>query len=274
MVAEDASAAAHTSVRGTIYDRAPLDELVQVVSTVGDCELLKPVVAFCEETCSASTESCTKDGKCATNPIAIDVGTLTLKDVKLSDGRSSFSMTTINSNYLPKAADKLDYPPCEAGKDVTLSGSIGGKAIEVVSTCNEPLELGGSDPLPFVSGTPLELEWTKPSIAGRTHISVEIDISHHAGLKGLIRCTTADTGSLTVDASLVTALIALGTAGYPEVRVTRSALGSTTVGEGHLDLDIYSINTRFLSIPGYSSCSSSEDCPTDKPTCNQDLLCE
>ncbi|MGC4067597.1 MAG: hypothetical protein QM784_23710 [Polyangiaceae bacterium] len=183
-------------------------------------------------------------------------------------------MTTVNANYLPKSTDKLDYPPCYSGKDVTLSGSVGGSNVEVVASCSEPLELGGPDPLPFISGSPLVLEWTKPSVEGKTRIAVEIDISHHAGLKGLIRCETADTGSLTIDASLVTALISLGTAGYPEVSVTRSALGSTAVGKGHLALDIYSINTRFLNIPGYTSCSSSEDCPTDKPTCTEGLLCE
>ena len=73
---------------------------------------------------------------------------------------------------------------------------------------------------------PLTLTWTAKGASADSTIHVHLDISHHGGTKGQIECDTADSGSLTIGASLVTQLVNLGVAGFPTVRLTRSSVGS------------------------------------------------
>lgn len=267
MVPKTESAEAHNLISGNFYDRAPIDELYAVKLNAGDCELLTPVEVFCEETCTAK-QSCSASGTCEDKPVALNAGVLTVAGVSLTDGGNEFTMKSVGTVYQPVPSVALDYPPCIAGKDVKLSGTLGGSAVEVSTKCNEPLALIGTDPLPFEKDTPFNLEWTAPKTDVQSRISVKIDISHHGGTKGIIRCETADTGSLSIDGSLVSGLIELRSTGFPYVQVTRTASGSVDVGDGQVSLNIYSYQTQQLLVPGIVSCNVPTDCPTDKPACN------
>ena len=64
---------------------------------------------------------------------------------------------------------------------------------------------------------PMNLKWKVPNNSGHSKVSVYIDISHHGGVKGVIRCETSDDGEMDVPASLLKKLKALGVFGFPKI---------------------------------------------------------
>ena len=93
-----------------------------------------------------------------------------------------------------------------------------------------------------------------------------LDLSHHGGSKGKVLCDTADSGSLTVSATLMTTLMALGVTGFPRAYVSRGLIGTTAVGSGQAQLKVYSDADFVAEIPGLISCETDADC-TAPETC-------
>jgi hypothetical protein len=120
-------------------------------------------------------------------------------------------------------------------------------------------------PLAFEGGKATTFTWT-PASGGNSRIAIEIDVSHHGGLKGLIRCDVPDTGTATVDGTLATQLIGWGTAGFPDASLTRHSIDTAAVGSGTATLDVKSTTTIALQVPGVTSCSDTLPCPTGQ-TC-------
>ena len=108
-------------------------------------------------------------------------------------------------------------------------------------------------------------------MAGKSAISVRVDISHHGGIKGAIECEGPDNGSLEIAATLVDKLKALGVSGFPKIDISRKATG--THPDVHVDLTIESTVEKSLTIPGIISCTGDDECPTGQ-TCKQDLKCQ
>jgi hypothetical protein len=119
-------------------------------------------------------------------------------------------------------------------------------------------------------GKPLVLEWTAPTMSG-TKVHVELDISHHGGTKGKIECLADDNGRLEVAADLVTRLKALGVAGWPIAEMTRQSKGTSQ--QVKVDLLLESKFVKDITIPGLTSCSDDDSCPTGQ-TCQLDLTCK
>jgi hypothetical protein len=276
LIAEEGGVVAHTSVLGTLYDSPEIPETYITAATSGDCSLLTPTAPpFCDPGCSEPTPVCTIDGKCVKNPTLINVGELSMGGLSVAGVTSTFALKSVANKYQPPGTVKLDYPPCATGDTAKVSGTFSGSNVEAATACIEPLDLLNSDPVPLESGSPLTLEWTAPSSGTNSKIFVELDISHHGGSKGRIRCLTKDIGQLTIDETLVTALIELGVTGFPQLTVTRTSTGTSAIGEGSLNLTIENSVGRLLQVPGIYNCTESSECPAEKPTCNPDfMMCE
>jgi hypothetical protein len=279
LVAEDTATAtpAYTDISGKIYD-GPTTSLSAVtiweqVAGDGDCKLLKPRVPFCSDGCGSSA-ACVEDGVCQSYPTVQTVGTVTLKGLKTSSGATEFSIEPINKTYV--TAETFEYPPCSEGDEISFSASgssftpafsISAKGIIPLMVHNDSILIG--------DGQALNLTWSPSGQSGISKIIVKLDISHHGGIKGMIECDNEDTGLLVLSASLLGKLIELGVAGFPTIVITRSAVGSKTISAGRVDLVVSSAVTKAVKISGYTSCNKNEDCPSEKPSCNQDkLLCE
>jgi hypothetical protein len=262
---------AHTNVGAFAKDAAPLPDQFIVTKTVGDCKLLEPTSATCSKAC-ATTETCVAKDTCQKNPGSVAMGSLKFTGLELKAGGTEFTLSPIATTYQAAGATEVTYPGCNAGQNVSVSGGAdAATTFNLTTTCIDPLVVTGSSPLPFESGRVAQLSWTRQS-TGTARVAVRIDISHHGGLKGLITCDTADSGSLEVDATLVTGLIALGTAGYPVVKLTRTSSASAAAGSGKATLSLQSVVEVPLSIPGVVSCEDDSGC-TSGQTCTS-LKCQ
>jgi hypothetical protein len=261
---------AYTAVSGRVADGpTPPNRSMKLVEQAGDCQLRKPYAPVCKTPCDG-TSVCAADDRCQRAPTEQNVGTVRVKGL----GTAEFTMPLIAGTYQPPAEVMLPYPPAAEGTAVQMQTSGGAYTpFTLEGKTIAPLVLAGSGPLPIIPGMPLELAWTRPGNASLARVTVRMDVSHHGGgLKGDIVCETADSGALTIPASLLDHLVALGTAGFPTIYITRLATSSISIAPGRVTLEISSSVERNLQIPNLTSCTKNEDCPSGK-TCQSDDTC-
>ena len=271
LVAGDESTAAHTTVLGTVYDHAQPESVVwETAATSGDCTLYTPRVPFCSTACG-SGNVCVEDDTCAPYASKQVVGTVHVSGLATAAG-DGFDMDPIAKTYQPTADVVLAYPPFAAGGAVRFAaaGSAFTAAFSIDAQGIAPLALTSEDPT-VVRDQPIVLTWTA-SAASPAKLAVKLDISHHGGSRGKIECLAPDSGSLSIDASLVSSLLDLGVAGYPTIIVARQLTGSTTIAAGRVDLELRSEVERPVTLPGVTYCTADTDCPTGQ-VCRDDLTC-
>jgi hypothetical protein len=262
-------------ITGTVSDAPSIPQngiILEPVTTDGDCKLLKPRAPFCNPGSCGVGAICVADDTCQNQPTLKDVGTVTVTGVKTASGMAPFDLTNVNGHY--GFGQALTYPPFAEGDDVSVTTTGGDYA---------PFSLHAQGIIPLVladgaltleKGKPLTLTWTAKGTSSDASIHVKIDISSHGGSRGELDCDAADTGSLTISATLVTQLLNLGFAGYPSIDVIRQAVSSTVIAPGRVRLELSHRITRNLVIPGLISCRlPDEPCPTGK-TCQTDLTCK
>jgi hypothetical protein len=264
-----------TQLIGKVAD-APAPEAIAYVTTASEkeCRLIEPRVPFCDPPCTGGSV-CVSDRRCVGEPMARNVGTVKVTGLRSASGPVEITMTPMPPKYVyqPPIDVILAYPPAAEGGDIRLSASGADvPAFQIGAKSIAPLELTGPLPIPVESGRPLPVSW-KAGKAGVGRVQLVVDVSHHGGLKGKIECEVADSGSYSVPASLVTKLLALGLAGFPVVRVNRSAAGAASVSGGHVELNVIEEVERALSIPGVLSCFEDADCPAPKK-CAPNLSCQ
>ncbi|MDD9965262.1 MAG: hypothetical protein OXR73_03485 [Myxococcales bacterium] len=235
----------------------------------GACRLEIPDFPFCDPECPRA-QVCVAGDVCSQDPVAVDVGTVTVFGLRTKDGSEEpVTLMRIGPNYQPSASVALDYPPVAPGAPLRLEASGGDhEPFEVGTTGIAELNAERDTPIPFERDRPLRVSWI--AAAGeRSTIEAVVDISHHGGVKGRIHCAADDQeGHLEVPVSLVTGLYDLGVAGFPIVRLTRSAVGRT----GDIEFAAEQSLELNLAIPGITSCLGHEDCP-DGQACRLDRTC-
>jgi hypothetical protein len=215
---------------------------------------------------------CVEDDTCKPEPTNKDAGTVKIAGIKTSAGGTEVQLSSTGPGVYTTATS-LAVPPFDEGADVSVSAASGPYGAFSAHAKGIALLVVPQGELPFEKDKPFPLTWNAKGAAGDSKIHVTIDISHHGGKKGEISCDTADTGSLTVSASLVTQLVNLGVAGFPVVRLTRSSVGSTQITGGTVQLSNQQVVERALAIPGLVSCTPDTPCPTGQ-TCQDDLQCK
>ncbi|HEX2875822.1 MAG TPA: hypothetical protein VHP33_31445 [Polyangiaceae bacterium] len=247
---------------GSVYD-GPVPEAfpLAVALEAAGCQLLKPSLPFCSEACGGDAV-CVADETCAAYPKPQNVGVLQV------DGLvgSAASMEPFPPSFAYQSAS-LPHPPCVEGDEVTLSAD----GFHASASCVAPLIVTNTE-FPVRREQALELTWEPPAEPDQTRILIKLDVSHHGGKKGEVDCDIPDTGSFEIPASLVTALIDLGLAGYPTIVLTRTAAGAASE-QPDVKFEISSGVEREVDT-GIISCTDDAQCPTDQ-SCNMDkLVCE
>lgn len=276
LVAPDSAtgAAGYTSLVGRVSDGATPSSLQwTVVSTVGDCQLLKPRVPFCSTPCGSSAV-CVADNTCQPYPKTKSVGSVRASGFTTGSGSGEFELQQVAGSYQPPAGTSLPFPAFAEGAELTLRTSGGDyAAMSLVAAGIAPLTIT-SGTLQLAPGQGARLTWTPAKLSGSSKIQVKLDISHHGGTKGMIRCETADSGALDLAAAQLTELINLGTAGYPTIVVSRQATpGTAVIAPGRVELAVTSTVEQAVVVPGVTSCTSNTECTGGK-TCQSDLTCK
>jgi hypothetical protein len=264
----------YTSIQGLVGSGPRVPNLqLNLAATEGECRLYTPTAPFCDPACVGGT--CVTGGKCIPDPQPRNVGTVTIAGVATQPGSAPVSMAPDPPAYFyqPNGDVKVSFPPFAEGAELMLSASgadvpafkIAGKGIRL-------LEVPSQSPIPVTKGQPLPVRWTAPGKPELTRVEVTVDISHHGGFKGSITCDTADSGSLSIPATLVGKLIDLGVAGFPSVAIKRLATASAQTAAGRIDLNVTSERDVPLMIDGYTSCDEGIPCPMGK-TCQQNKTC-
>jgi hypothetical protein len=260
----------YTSVLGKIYNGPTPQAVIWEAGTVsGDCTLYKPRVPFCEEPCGGSAV-CVEDDICMDYPATLNGGVVTVQGIKTSDNKTVFTMKPVSNIY--QSTDTHPFPAFDEGTNISFSAA--GDAVKKFTIASKgiaPLNLL-NETIPIEDSQPLLLKWNIPADKEISSIHVKMDISTHGGSKGKIECDTADDGELELGADIVDELVDLGVAGFPTVKITRSAVGNYSSEYGIITLTISSEVEKEVLIDGLVSCNEDEDCP-DGETCQDDLTC-
>jgi hypothetical protein len=266
---------ANATILGTMLTGpSPSPQVWEETAKSGSCRLLVPRTPFCATPCG-SEAACVEDNVCQDYPDVVTVGPVTVKGLKTRSGATSFIMDPklddLDSYQMP-STDTLIYPPFAEGDSIVFSaaGDTAFSSFTMTVLGISPLQ-SLKDSLTLEDGKPINLAWTPPAKAVNSTISVLVDISHHGGTKGVIECEGPDAGSLTIAATLVDKLKALGISGYPKIELKRIAMGR--VSSGHALLSLESGSHVDVYIPGIVSCEDDAGCPTGQK-CQVDLQCK
>ncbi|HMI89968.1 MAG TPA: hypothetical protein VK509_01330, partial [Polyangiales bacterium] len=239
-----------TRVLGLFNDAAKPIKIQLVLSAeAGDCKLYEPEVPSCEANCTLMDATCTADDVCTPNPKPQDVG-----NIHLTVGSASSDLPCVAKNYQLKAGEKLPYPPCMEGESVKID--VEGGAFEpfaIETRCIGELEVGG--PFAIEPGKPLALTWSEPGDETVARMQIRLDISHHGGSKGEIKCDVPDSGAFEIPSELTDKLLDLGVAGFPTVQLTRAAIGKPKAEPSKVTLSMTMFAEREVTIPGLVSCA-------------------
>lgn len=253
----------YTSVFGTVYGGPyPTDVIETAVADNDVCTVYK----FSRHTCTgcATSQTCTDTDVCTDKPSLVSVGEVTLTGV----GASQVKLSAVNNNY--QYAGDLTYPGFAEGDDITLAAAGGHyPAFDVTAQGVAPVELS-EDTYALSSGSPLTLEWTAGD--GTADVEVELNLSKHGGSAGYLKCAVDDSGSLTIPADLITALVDLGVAGFPQLTVRRSSHAEAQVGSAAVALHVVALAVPTLEVEGVCSCFNASECgscaDTTKTSCD------
>ena len=264
---------AQTAVFGGVFSGPAVSRLRWKKSAeAGGCGLYQPEAPFCDPPCDGRV--CVDDDRCVVEPSLRNAGTVRLEGLRGPNGTEApIELLAIQSRYQLPVGLPLAYPPFAPGAPVKVSGS-GGEvgAFSVSGKGCSPLQVLTADPVTVESGKPIELRWAPPAAGEATVVQVALDLSVHGGTKGKIECEVPDTGSLVIDATLVTRVMALGTAGFPSVVLARSSNTFSALPAGRIKLSLMSEVLRAIEIPGQVSCEQDSDCPSGQ-VCQGNLLC-
>jgi hypothetical protein len=251
----------YTSVSGTVRAGVyPSDVIETLIVGNSTCAVYALALQSCSPLCSTS-QVCVVTNVCQEIPAKVSVGDVTVTGV----GPTTIALSQVSNQY--QYAGDVTYPGFNPGDSITLSanGGVYG-AFSISATGVAPLVLG-SDTYNLTPNTPITITWT-PEAASNTRIAFVMNLSHHTGTTGYLKCDAPDTGSLTIPAEQVTQLINLGVAGYPTFTATRTSVGEATVSTGSVLLMVTGNARPVLTVTGYDSCVGDSDCPAAKPHCD------
>lgn len=254
----------YASVSGSVADGVvPTDVLTELL-TEGDCTIWRRENPFCDGGCDPGF-TCDLGGSCVPYPTNQAVGTVSIGGLA-----AAVSMEPVEpgATYFDTS---LPNPPWSAGAVSTLQSGGG---------AHDPFTLHGVTPIEMslespdwllVPGEDLTVTWVPGPAGARTEIALGLRIDQHGLTPSTLRCVFADTGTGTVPASVLDALIDVGLTGYPNGLLTRQTIDSTDLsGGGCVELRLQSSRLAGVEIEGYTPCRRDEDCP-DGEECNEVL---
>ena len=254
---------AYSQVTGGIRDGVRPDTIwvPQTVSGSGtECKLMVgPSSNSCATPCNS--EQVCKGTTCIAAPVTKSIGEVSFSGlvipVKMTPTRTG-SGAVVYSGLIDS---KTAYPPYTVGDALGMTAAgedYPGFTLAGVGI--QPLQAAAGQSLNVKKNQALTIAWVAPAGAGAGRIQLVMDIAHHGGVAAEIHCDLPDTGSVTIPAPLITALIDKGAFGFPMVSLARVSTDSKTVGPGCLEFNVAASVDLALNVEGVVSCTADSEC--------------
>jgi hypothetical protein len=260
-----------TSIAGGIKNGVLPANVWQEVATAGDCRLIVGPSLVCNPACP-NPQICAGQNQCIDEPRFRGVGAVTVTGI----GSSPVAVTALGSSGQYYTPVTTPYPPAAAGASITLTAA-GGDLPGFTLAGRGIQELQFDTPPAVMGGQAATVTWGAPAQPGVSRILASLDIAHHGGVAARVECDFADDGSAEIPATLIDQLIERGTAGFPELTLTRRTVDSTTIAPGCVEFLVASVIPREVTLclsPGNCivSCAQGGTCPNGQ-ACPDDLKC-
>ena len=249
---EDSYSAIDGEIREFLVQTAILTE----GASEGDCKLIKSEFPFCDPPCSGG-DACTADG-CMTFPARATVGTVTVNGLEAE----AVMEPAADSRYFKT---DLPHPAIAPGADIELVAAGGDNSGFTMQGAGFGALTVTSEMLTIAPETPIDIEWEPEG--GRARVRIEINIDQHGTSPSTLFCDVEDNGSYQVPASVVDALIASGTSGFPSGNLYRQTVDSTNTDNGCVEFRIRGRTPVSVGVEGHTPCNGPGECPEGQ-TCN------
>lgn len=248
-------APAYTSIFGKVYGGPyPTDIIETVIASDDSCKVYKYSLHACFDPSCTGEQTCVAENVCEAKPSPVSVGDVSVAGL----GASSLKLSVTNLNY--QYPLELPYPGVADGEPVTLTGS-GGTASAFTVSAKGVSPIATSESSYLIAGDqPITLNWTPGGSSAGAEVTATLNVSKHGGSAGYMLCTTTDSGTLTIAANVLKALVELGVGGFPELLLKRSTHGEVSVDGGKIALEVEAVAKPALNIEGYCSCFNDSDC--------------
>ena len=256
------------TVAGSVADSVLPISVRTEVGAEGGCRILRRENPFCDPPC-AGNETCDLQGACVLYPRNQQLGTVTINGTS-----PAMELTADTTRYYSNTS--AQEPLFAEGALIQLDTSGGDlAAFRLRGIGVQDLVLASMDIL-VQPGTDLVIPYTA---SGRTDVDIQLsmNVDQHGSSPGAVVCTQDDTGSITVPASMVDGLLALGQSGVPNANISRRTTDSVTVGPGCAELvvsETVPANQLVVRVEGVFYCTPPQMCPMGM-TCNTTtFICE
>jgi hypothetical protein len=261
----------YAQVNGIVRDGVDPKDVWESIASEGSCRVVVGPTVTCAPACA--TGMVCRAGACVSAPAAHSVGTVTLAGLVVP---LVMTPNPTTSSYYGPIPTGTAYPPYPLGATVSL-GAEGGDypAFALSARGVAPLEVPDPQALALTTSAanpPFPVRWTAAGANASGRMWISLDIAHHAGIAAELRCDLPDTGMATIPGSLLDALVARGTAGFPEIVFTRVSADSTMLAPGCVDFAVASSVPRQLAVEGVTSCTQDTDCAAPQ-VCRPELKC-
>lgn len=259
---------AYSQVTGSVRDSVdPRNVWVkETVSGSGsECQLMVGPTSACSPAC-VSPQIC-KGTTCVAAPVSKSVGDVTFSGLVIPLKMTATVTGTGAVIYSGLIPSETTFPPYTVGAALGLSAAGADyPKFDLTGAGIQPLEAMAGQTLNVAKDQPFTIKWVVPS-SGAGRIRLSMDIAHHGGGAAELHCDgLPDTGSVTIPAPLMTALLNKGTSGFPTVALTRVSTDSKTVGPGCVEFNVASGVELPIEVAGVKSCNADADC-TPPETC-------
>ena len=229
----------YSQVNGVVRDSVDPKDVWQEIARAGGCRVMVGPTFTCAPACG--TGMVCRAGACVAAPAAHAVGTVTMSGLLVP---LSMTPSGTSNAYYGVIPTGTPFPPYDAGATVGLAAEGGDYApFSLEARGVAPLELPDGQTLALATSRAnqaLTVRWTAANASDAGRVELSFDIAHHAGIAARLLCDVADTGTTNVPGSLLDALVARGTAGFPELVVTRVSADSKQLAPGCVELAIVS----------------------------------